>query len=63
MEYEIRITADTNDADYITSVNTISEEDLEKIKPLIEKIKNFKPYKVKCNESWGDKKREDLDSS
>ena len=47
MKYEITITADTNDADYITAVNPISEEDLGTIKPLIEAIKNFKPYKNK----------------
>ena len=45
MKYEIIIRADTNDADYVTSINTISEEDLNTIKPLIEAIKNFKPYK------------------
>lgn len=53
MKYEITITADTNDADYITAVNPISEKELELIKPLISAIKKFKPYKVKYNRSWG----------
>ncbi len=45
--YEITIIVDTNDADYDTSINCISEENLEKIRPLIIAIKNFKPYKGK----------------
>ncbi len=75
MKYEITITADTNDADYITKVSPISEEDLETIKPLIEAIKNFKSYKVEVfdrhyggnrtrihnhNYPWGDYVRRDL---
>lgn len=47
MDYSILIRVDINDADYIMDVNKISEEDLEKIKPLIEAIKNFKPYMSK----------------
>lgn len=46
MKYEIRVKVDTNDADYNETVSTITEEELELIKPLIEAIKNFKPYKV-----------------
>lgn len=42
--YELIIQADENDADYVTSINEIDEETLELIKPLIEAIKNFKPY-------------------
>ena len=67
---EITITVDTNDADYNTSVNEISEEDLEKIKPLIAAIRKFKPYthKFKNGHDWphrhnypfGDACREDL---
>ena len=41
---EIIIKADTNDADYITSINSITEETLAKITPLIQAIKDFKPY-------------------
>ena len=37
---EITITVDENDADYHTSVSRISQEDLDKILPLIEAIKN-----------------------
>lgn len=42
---QIHIKVDTNDADYSTAVSIISQEDLDIIKPLIEAIKNFKPYK------------------
>ncbi len=52
MKYEITITADPNDADYITAVNEISEEDLDTIKPLIQAIKEFKPYNAEY-ESFG----------
>ena len=38
------IEVDTNDADYVGHLVTISKEDFERFKPLIEKIKNFKPY-------------------
>ena len=47
MTWDIKIVADTNDADYITKISEISDEDLSKIKPLIAAIKEFKPYKVK----------------
>lgn len=39
IDYNIEITVDTNDADYNTKVSTISEEDLDKIKSLIDEIK------------------------
>lgn len=35
---------DTNDADYIGRLVEIEDEDVKKWMPLIEKIKNFKPY-------------------
>lgn len=38
------ITADTNDADYVTSQNKVTDEDIKKLMPMIEAIKNFKPY-------------------
>lgn len=38
------ITVDTNDADYVKEIVSIDEETLEHYKPLIEKIRNFKPY-------------------
>jgi hypothetical protein len=41
------ITVDMNDADYNTEMNTITEEDLEKLLPVFEAIQNFKPYKGK----------------
>ena len=45
-QFEITVEADTNDADYVTKISRISETDLKKIKPLIQAIKNFKPYKA-----------------
>jgi len=42
--FEITIVVDTNDGDYVTEVCQITEYKLNKIKPLIEAIKNFKPY-------------------
>lgn len=44
MKNYLIITADTNDGDYVTSKNVISDEKLEKIKPVIQAIKDFKPY-------------------
>lgn len=38
-KFNIQITVDTNDADYITCINEISKEDLDLIKPIIEAIK------------------------
>jgi len=55
MHYYINITADTNDADYISELNEISEEQLEKILPVIEAIKGFQPYDGKLRHngsSW-----------
>ena len=43
MKY-VYVVVDTNDADYVGKIVEISEETLEHFKPLIEKIKNFKPY-------------------
>jgi hypothetical protein len=54
MSLFIRIQADTNDGDYIEALNPIDPEDLEKIRPLIEAIKAFKPYTTdrNGNRSW-----------
>lgn len=41
MKYELVITADTNDADYITSTNTVTMAEIEAIMPVIEAIKQF----------------------
>jgi len=46
MKYEIAIRVDTNDADYVTEVNEIDADALEKIEPLIKAIKNFQPHGV-----------------
>ena len=47
MKKYIIIEADTNDGDYTTNKSEITDEQIELIKPMVEAIKNFKPYKVK----------------
>lgn len=69
-QFELIITVDENDADYNTKMSVIPEEDLNRILPLIEAIKNFKPYTSKSdsgsewthrhNYPFGDCCREDL---
>lgn len=46
-DLEITIIADENDGDYITAVTIISKEGLDRLRPIAEKIKSFKPYKSK----------------
>lgn len=46
MKY-LYVKVDTNDADYLTELTKISEEDLARFMPLIQAIKNFKPYQTK----------------
>lgn len=45
---------DTNDADYVGQLVEIEDEKVEKWMPLIEKIKNFKPYvgTAKSGSTW-----------
>lgn len=38
------VEVDTNDGDYLGHLVNVKEEDVEKWMPLIDKIKNFKPY-------------------
>ena len=47
MSQEITIVVDENDADYLTKVSEIFDEELAAIMPLIKAIKKFKPYKWK----------------
>jgi len=49
MRYDLFISADQNDADYITEISVINENELIIIKPVIDAIKNFEPYKVFVN--------------
>lgn len=49
MKKYIIIKADTNDADYVTEVNEITDEQIELIKPVIEAIKNSPKDKY----GWG----------
>lgn len=44
MKKYILIEADTNDGDYIMEKNEITDETLELIMPVIQAIKDFKPY-------------------
>jgi len=53
MKKFLKVTADTNDADYVTKFTEISEADLVIILPLIRAIKDFKPYKVKKKDNMG----------
>lgn len=56
------VTVDYNDADYVSDICTISEEDFQRFLPLIEAIENFKPYIYKfgvCYCNW-DGPRADL---
>lgn len=47
--YEIIVKADTNDADYITEMTEITQEELDLIRPLVEAIRRFKPYTVELD--------------
>ena len=71
MHKYIVIKADVNDGDYITEKTRITDENLVNIMPVIEAIKNFKPYigySEKFCDKWthshnfpyGDSVREDL---
>lgn len=44
MIYEIVITGDTNDADYVTRIEDITPEQIERFKPLIAAIKKKKGH-------------------
>jgi hypothetical protein len=44
MIYEIVITADTNDADYITKISAITPDELERFTPLIAEIAKVNHY-------------------
>lgn len=64
------VEVDTNDGDYIGKLVEVEDESVEKFKPLIEKINQFKPYKATgshclnwthdCNFPYGECLREDL---
>ena len=47
MKTYIRIVADTNDADYIETFQSITQKELADIMPMIKAIKAFKPYETK----------------
>lgn len=49
----IYIKADTNDADYVSKLSEITEEYLDLILPVIQAIKEFKPYtSTKNGSTW-----------
>ena len=51
-EIEMTVKVDTNDADYITETTKISSDDLRKIMPLINAIKEFEPYPGKSKKDY-----------
>lgn len=59
MEKYLLVTADTNDGDYISDFNLITDEQLEEIKPVIEAISNVDRAVNWCN--WPDS--ENLDET
>lgn len=56
MKFDLFIKADTNDADYVTSCNTIDESDLPKVKLMVDAIK-----KVDRKKSWHNWPNSDYD--
>lgn len=52
MEYEITFKADHNDADYVHNIATVDEEDLEKVKKIVEKIAKWKGTPYAEHENW-----------
>lgn len=46
----LNITADTNDADYVSNMTEITADKLAELMPLIKAIKNFKTYKTKSKD-------------
>lgn len=49
MKKYLLIEADTNDVDYISSKNEVSDKEIEEIRPVALAIKAFKPYKRLIN--------------
>jgi len=47
MKFKLVIVGDTNDGDYTTIISDITKEKLLRMVPVIEAIRNFKPYEVK----------------
>jgi hypothetical protein len=71
MKLYLKVVADCNDGDYVETLKEISPKNLEKLKPLIVAIKEFKPYTTKTEDGemdWrhnnnypvGDCQRKDL---
>ncbi len=50
--YEIKITADHNDADYIAETNDIDMKTIEKFLPLIDAIKNYSGVGARDHYNW-----------
>ena len=49
---ELCVTADTNDADYITRIEDITEEELEELMPLFDAINKFDAVNNQFKHSW-----------
>jgi hypothetical protein len=55
MKYEVIIKADTNDGDYVTSMETVGDAELKLIREVCKAIKDFQPYTTEgCNIDWRD---------
>ena len=52
IKLELTVTVDTNDADYLVKVSQITQDELNKILPLINAIKKFKPYTTKTTGNY-----------
>lgn len=68
-KYNVTVTVDTNDGDYVTKVTVAETEDVHKLKDLFSRVKDFTPYKTKVsgldwthhnNFPWGEVLRDDL---
>lgn len=51
-KFKLAIEVDENDADYLTKISDISEDELAQLEPVFEAIRNFQPYKGK-SKSYG----------
>lgn len=52
MQQYLEVKADSNDADYVTSRELVTDEQLKAFAPIFKAIKEFKPYKVKLKDGY-----------
>jgi hypothetical protein len=46
VNYQIIITVDTNDADYVSETSVVSENELRSIVKILDKVSKFEPYEA-----------------